>query len=225
MPIQSGAIAGLVQLRDQIAPEYGSQLDQIAGNLVSAFSETDQSTTNTGLPPEPGLFTYSGATGVPAASAYTGLAASIEVNPNVDPAQGGNATLLRDGGISSPSTSDYTYNTTGASGYTGRIQQLVTALKTPTTFAASAGIGSNMSLSDYANTSVSWLQGQNSQASSNATYQSSLLSQATSALQNATGVNLDSELTQMLNIENSYQTSAKLLTTVTSLLQTLMNAA
>ena len=225
MPIQSGAIAGLIQLRDQIAPQYGAQLDQIAGNLISAFSETDQSTTNPGLPAEPGLFTYPSATGVPAATTYTGLAAAIEVNPNVDPSQGGRASLLRDGGISDPSSNNYTYNATGASGYTARLQQLVTALQAPMSYAANAGIGSNMSLSDYANTSVSWLQGLNSQASSNASYQTSLLSQASSALQNATGVNLDNELTNMLNIENSYQTSAKLLTTVTTLLQTLMNAA
>ncbi len=225
MPVQTGAIAGLVQLRDQIAPQYGTQLDQIAGNLISAFSETDQSTTNPGLPAEPGLFTYPGATGVPNSANFAGLATSIEVNPNVVTSQGGDPTLLRDGGISDPGSTDYSYNTTGATGYTGRLQQLVSALSTPTTFSASAGIGSNTSITDYANTSVSWLQGQNSQASSNATYQSSLLSQASSALQNATGVNLDTELTNMLNIENSYTTSAKLLTTVTSLLQTLINAA
>jgi flagellar hook-associated protein 1 FlgK len=225
MPIQSGAIAGLVQLRDQIAPQYGAQLDQIAGNLISAFSETDQSTTNTGLPAEPGLFTYAGASGVPAASDYTGLAASIEVNPNVDPSQGGDASLIRDGGISDPSSGNYTYNTTGGSGYSGRIQQLVAALQTPMSFSASGGIGTSATLTNYASESVGWLQGQNSQASSNAAYQSSLLSQASAALQNANGVNLDAELTNMLNIENAYTTSAKLLTTVTSLLQTLMNAA
>ena len=65
MAIHSGALAGLATLRDTIAPHYQAQLDQIAGGLVSAFSETDQSATQT-LPPEPGLFTFPGATGVPA---------------------------------------------------------------------------------------------------------------------------------------------------------------
>src|SRR6201999_3398410 len=78
MPVQSGAIAGLAQLRDQIAPQYGAQLDQIAGNLISAFSETDQSATNPGLPAEPGLFTDPGATGVPNGANYSGLAGVIE---------------------------------------------------------------------------------------------------------------------------------------------------
>ena len=62
-------------------------------------------------------------------------------------------------------------------------------------------------------------------ASDAASYQSSVVSQATSALSNATGVNLDTEMTNMLNIENSYTTSAKLLTTVNDMFSALMNAA
>ncbi len=45
MAIQSGALAGLADLRDTVAPEYQAQLDQIAGGLVNAFAESDQSTT------------------------------------------------------------------------------------------------------------------------------------------------------------------------------------
>jgi len=224
MAIQSGALAGYAQLRDQIAPQYQSQLDQIAGGLVSAFAETDQSANPT-QPPEPGLFTFVGATGVPAATDVTGLASQIEVNPNVDPAQGGNLNLLRDGGISSPGSATYTYNTTGSASYTGRIQQMMSAMKSTMSFDPSAGLGASDSLSDYASQSVSWLQAQNSSASDAANYQSSLVSQASSALSNATGVNLDTEMTNMLNIENSYTTSAKLLSTVTSMFSALLNAA
>ena len=53
---------------------------------------------------------------------------------------------------------------------------------------------------------MSWLQNQNQTASNAAAYQSSIVSQASAALSNATGVNLDTELTNMLNIENSYTT-------------------
>ena len=42
MAIQSGALAGYANLRDNIAPQYGAQLDQIAGGLISAFAESDQ---------------------------------------------------------------------------------------------------------------------------------------------------------------------------------------
>ena len=222
--IQSGAIAGLTQLRDTIAPQYQAQLDQIAGALISAFQETDQSTTNTGLPAQAGLFTNAQSEAIPSAANSTGLANSIAINANVDPTQGGDATLLRDGGISDTSDSNYTYNSTGAAGYTGRLQQYLSALQTPTSFAASAGLGSSVSISAYAQNSVSWLQAANAQASTNATYQSSLQTQASSALSNATGVNLDTELTNMLTIESSYTASAKLLTTANSMLDAIINA-
>ena len=44
MPIQSGALAGYAALRDTLAPQYQAQLDQIAGGLINAFAESDQST-------------------------------------------------------------------------------------------------------------------------------------------------------------------------------------
>jgi flagellar hook-associated protein 1 len=223
MAIQSGALAGLAQLRDTIAPEYQAQLDQISGGLVNAFAETDQ--TGGTAPALPGLFTFPGATGVPSTTQVTGLSGQIEVNPNVDPSQGGDVDLLRDGGISDPGSATYTYNTTGSTGYTGRIQQMVSAIGATQSFDPSAGLGASDSLSDYANNSVGWLQGQNQQATDAASYQSSVVTQATSALSNATGVNLDTEMTNMLNIENSYTTSAKLLTTVNDMFSALMNAA
>ena len=225
MAIHSGALAGLADLRDTAAPEYQAQLDQIAGGLINAFAESDQSTTAPGLPSLPGLFTYPGATSLPATTAMTGLAASIEVNPNVDPSQGGNVNLLRDGGISDPGNPAYTYNATGSASYAGRIQQLMGQITATQSFDPSAGLGSSDSLSDYANASVSWVQGQNQQASNHVEYQNSLVTQATAALSNATGVSLDTEMTNMLNIENSYTTTAKLLTTVTAMFTALINAA
>jgi flagellar hook-associated protein 1 FlgK len=224
MAVQSGALAGYAQIRDTIAPQYGAQLDQIAGGLISAFAESDQSTPAT-LPTLPGLFTAPGLTSVPSATASQGLAAQIEVNSNVVPADGGNVNLLRDGGISDPTNSAYTYNTTGDAGYTGRIQEMTAALTTAQSFDTTAGLGGSASLVDYASSSVGWLQATNQSASDSASYQTSLTSQASTALSNATGVNLDTEMTNMLNIENSYQSSAKLLTTVTTMFSALLQAA
>ena len=221
MAIQSGALAGLANLRDTVAPEYQAQLDQIAGGLINAFGESDQSTTTTGLPSLPGLFTTPGASGLPTAADTTGLAASIEVNPAVDPSQGGDVSLLQDGGVNG---SNYVYNTTGAAGYTGRIQEMIGAITATQLFDPSAGLGSSDSLTDYANASVSWLQSQNQQASNQVDYQNSVVSQATAALSNATGVSLDTEMTNMLNIENSYTTTAKLLTTVDDMFTALLDA-
>ena len=41
--VQSGALAGLASVRDNLAPTYQSQLDQIASGLITDFQETDQS--------------------------------------------------------------------------------------------------------------------------------------------------------------------------------------
>ncbi len=43
MPLESGKIAGLAELRDNASVTYQSQLDEIARGLISAFAETDQS--------------------------------------------------------------------------------------------------------------------------------------------------------------------------------------
>ena len=221
-PIQSGALAGYAALRDTLAPQYQAQLDQIAGGLIGAFAESDQTNpSDTTL--LPGLFTTQGATSLPATS--ENLAANIVVNPTVE----ADPTLLRDGGISGNSA--YVYNNpTGVpdASYTGRLQQLAAAIgSTSQTFDdASADLGiTSASLTDYANASVSWLQGEHQKASNASDYQNALATQATAALSNATGVNLDTEMTNMLNLENAYASSAKLLTTVNAMFSALLNAA
>ena len=42
MPLKSGKLAGLAQLRDQDTVTYQSQLDEIARGLIEVFAESDQ---------------------------------------------------------------------------------------------------------------------------------------------------------------------------------------
>ena len=72
---------------------------------------------------------------------------------------------------------------------------------------------------------MSWLQGQNQQASNASPTRTRSRPRPTSALSNATGVNLDAEMTNMLSLENSYTSTAKLLTTVNGMFSALLNAA
>ena len=209
MPLKSGSLAGLAQLRDTIAPQYQSQLDSIASGLISSFSETGASGTST---PLAGLFSWSGGPSMP--TTITGLAASIAVNAGVDPTQGGSLTTLRDGGISSAS---YNTNTTGAASYSAHLQGLVTAMGTAQSFGATTGLGTSMTVSDYSTASVGWLEAQRQAATNNSTYQTTLQTSATQALSNTSGVNIDTEMTKMLSLENSYQASAKLMTAIDSM--------
>lgn len=221
MPIQSGKLQGLTQLRDVVAPQFQNQLDELARGLIVAFAETDQTG---GGASAPGLFTYSGATAVPSVEIVPGLAGQIMINPNADPTQGGSLDRLRDGGVSDPGNSAFVYNAAGETGYSDRINQLITALATPQEFDTTAGVGSERSVADYASSSIGWLEAQRQQASSSASYQETLLAQTSQTLSNATGVNLDDQMSQMLDLENAYAASAKLLAAVDAMYKALFQA-
>jgi flagellar hook-associated protein 1 FlgK len=222
MAVNSGKLAGLSQLRDQTTVQYQNQLDEISRGLINAFAETDQ--TGGTNPALPGLFTFPGATALPPSNLVQGLAQQITVNANVDPSQGGNVNLLRDGGISDPSNPAYTYNTTGDASYTARITQLENSLSTTQSFDPAASTDVSDSVVGYATSSVSWLEAQRSNASNQADYTSTVASDTSSALSSDTGVNLDAEMSKMLEIENSYQASAKLISTVETMFSNLYSS-
>ncbi len=223
MTLRSGALAGQAQVRDVLAPQYQAQLDQMANALVTGFQEKDQSAAPS-LPALPGLFTFQGANGMPQPGDVPGLAARLVVNQNVDPEKGGNPALLRDGAISVPGNAAYTYNSSGAASFTGRIQAMLKELDQPRSFDPGAGIPSGVSISGYSDGSISWVQSRYMDASALAEARGSVATQATAALSNATGVNLDAELNHMLSLENSYGATAKLLSTVQTMFSTLMSA-
>ena len=152
MPIKTGKLAGLAQLRDNATVTYQSQLDEVARGLVESFKEVDQS--GAALPDRPGLFTYPGSPAMPAsATVSVGLAGSISVAASVDPAQGGNPNLLRDGAISGNVA--YRYNTTGNAGYSTRLQQLIGNMDASQPFDASTQGKPTGSLIDFAASSTS----------------------------------------------------------------------
>lgn len=223
MPLQNGRIVGLVQARDDISLSYEAQLDEMARVLVTAFSESDQ--TGGGAPDVPGLFTYQGATGVPPNGVLiSGLAAAIRVNPNVNPDAGGVATRLRDGGISDPSMAAYVYNTDGTASYTDRLDELIGKLGTPYTYDPATKITTGATLTDYSSASVGWLEEQRKVAENGYDYQSTLFQRSSESLSRITGVNLDEELSLMLELERSFQTSSKLISVVDSMYTALIGA-
>ncbi|MGE0849528.1 MAG: flagellar hook-associated protein FlgK [Hyphomicrobiaceae bacterium] len=211
MGTASGRIAALTQVRDSIAVTYQSQLDEIARGLISTFAESDQSATPT-LPDVPGLFTWAGAPALPPASLQTGIAGSIKIAASVDPAQGGNANLLRDGAISGNPA--YRYNATGAAGFSDRLNGLLNSLDAQRAFDPSAAAGVSGTLSNFASSSVAWLQAERKAATEASDYKTTLANRASEALSSATGVNLDDEMTLLLELERSYQASSKLIGTI-----------
>lgn len=227
MPIKSGQIYGASVIRDDVAVTYQRQLDEIARGLVEVFAESDQGTAPT-APDAAGLFIYgTGAPPIaipPTGVAVPGLAGTIRINPNADPAQGGNLDRLRDGGISDPGNPDFDYNSSNAAGFTDRIQELLGKLGGQRNFDPATQADPTNSLAGFASSSVGWLEGRRQVSGEALGYEKALLERTTEALSNATGVNVNDEMTLMMELERSYNASSMILTTIDNMINALLSA-
>ena len=220
MPLISGNLAGLSALRDDFAPTYQAQMDELARGLIETFAEHDQS--GGGGPDLAGLFIYPGGPALPASGTLSpGLALSISVNPAVDPAAGGSLTRLRDGGINGPA---YVSNPTGAASFADRLNEMLAAVAAGRPFDAASGLQSGVGVVDFATASVSWLEDRRQTAAHAADYQNTLLARTSEALSNATGVNIDQEYALQLQLEQSYAASSKLIAVINAMFETLLEA-
>ena len=206
-----GKLAGLITLRDGVAATMQSQLDETARGLITAFAETSSSS-----PDAAGLFTWSGAPAVPAAGTLVnGLAGSISVNAAMTPA------LLRDGGANGAA---YVQNSGGGSSYADQLIAYGDRLDQPMAFDSAAGITATSSVADYAANAIGWFEGVRQQASTTADAKEALATRTAEALSNDTGVNVDQEMSLLLDLEHTYQASARMMKTVDDMLDALMNA-
>lgn len=221
MGIGSGRLAGLFELRDGVAVSFGAQHDDIAGLLIRAFAESDQGAPAS-LPDAPGLFRGAGSTSVPGVAILSnGLAASIEIAPGVLPSEGGDIFKLRDGGISGAA---YSYNIDDQSGFSSRLQQLVDALSAQMQSAPEAALPPTGSINEMAASSSGWLEQMRKTHSEKSDYASTLLDRASSALNDVAGINIDQQITELLELQRSYQASTKLISAVDSMFGALMQA-
>lgn len=213
----SGKIAGLVQVRDSTATTMQAQLDEVARGLITAFAETAPA-----MPDAPGLFTWSGAPAIPpAGTLVSGLAGSIRINPAMDSAQGGNPMLLRDGGANGAA---YVANTGGGASFADLLIAYGDRLDTPMAFDPAAGTTTSATLSNYAATAIGWLDGVRQAASRATEAKEALAVRTAEALSNETGVNVDMEMSLLLDLEHSYEASARIIKAVDDMLAALMAA-
>jgi flagellar hook-associated protein 1 FlgK len=215
----SGKIAGLIQLRDDVAGTMQNQLDEIARGLISAFAETDSSGVS---PPQAGLFTWPGGPALPAAGTLVnGLAGSITLNAAFDSDAGGDPTLLRDGGANGAA---YVHNTGNAASYADLLISYSDNLDAPMTFDPAASIGTSQSLASFSTSAIGWFEGLRKNASTAADAKDALATRTAEALSNATGVNVDTEMSLLLDLEHTYAASARLISAVDDMLNSLLAA-
>jgi flagellar hook-associated protein 1 len=82
----------------------------------------------------------------------------------------------------------------------------------------------NASLIDFAGSSVSWLEAQRKSTNDEATYSQTLLERSAEALSNVSGVNMDDEMSFMLQVERTFSASSKLIATIDEMLKDLLAA-
>ena len=98
------------------------------------------------------------------------------------------------------------------------------ALSATRSFDAKSGGIASGSLQSYAASSVSAISAARQTATTTATSTGADVTATTTALSNGTGVNLDDELSRLLDIEHAYQASAQILNTVGTLYTSLLQA-
>jgi flagellar hook-associated protein 1 FlgK len=218
----SGRLAAMVQLRDSTATTMQSQLDEIARGLINAFAETDPSDPTATAGKTPGLFTWDGAPAMPTDGTLDpGLAGRIKINPAMDSTVGGSASVLRDGGGGG---AGYVANPGGNASFSDLLIRYSQNLDKPIAFDPAAGAGSNASLMTYSTNAISSFEAARKDASDAADNKNALMTRTQQALSNSTGVNIDEEMSMMLDLEHSYQASARMISTVDNMLSALMNA-
>jgi flagellar hook-associated protein 1 FlgK len=208
-----GSLAAMVQLRDSFATDFQAQLDEVARGLISAFSEADP-----GNPADvrAGLFTWSGAPAIPAdGTLATGLAGELSLNALIDPQQGGNPELLRDG-------ANFDYNAADHASFSDRLIGYTTGFDAAANYVSVDGTIVSRSLNDYATSVISWLEDGRKSATTAAEGRNAMLVRTAEALSNVTSVNVDEEMALMLELEQSYAASAKMMQVIDEMLQTLL---
>lgn len=203
--LSGGTLGAAFQARDVELVSAQAGLDSIAADLITRFQDPAiDPSLSVG---QAGLLTDNGAAYDPVN--HTGLASRIALNAAVDPAQGGTLTNLRDG-ISAI--------TPGASGNATLLQALSGALSSSrasgsdTTLQNAAGRASNFETQ----TGVQRLNFEAELSFSNARWSSLKEAEA------AGGVDTDYEMQMLLRVEQAYAANARVVQTIESLMQRLM---
>ena len=208
-PLAGGTLAAAFEVRDNLAIEAQMRLDAVARDFIERFEDPAVDATLT--PGGAGLFTDGGAAFD--AANELGLSGRIEVNSAVNPAAGGALWRLRDG------LGAATEGPVGENGLLVRLGEAMSALRTPASGDLSTGARSASALAGDLSSMISVDRQAAEQKLGFSTAQRESLRSV--ELQN--GVDTDQELQKLLLIEQSYAANARVVTTVSELIDTLLS--
>ncbi|ENN89893.1 flagellar hook-associated protein FlgK [Bartonella bovis] len=184
-----GNLGGLLRIRDEIAPQYQKQLDEMTNALMQMF------------PGPPSLF-LDGDQPDSIIGPIEGLSGRIRLNSIFD-------SNTEDG---------------GPEHFGEDLQSLVDAFDQKRLFGADTSLSPEQSIMDFSRNSIGWLEGLCSDANKDAKYHSIMFLHASEALSNGTGVNTDGEMVLMLQLEQTYAATTRIISTVGKMLDDLMIA-
>ena len=207
--LDGGALAANFTVRDVIGVEEGARIDAFAMDLITRFQ--DPAADPTLAAGDPGLFTVAGAAGDPAAP--EGVSRLISVNAAVDPAQGGLAWRMRDG-VNAVSE--------GPAGDDSILRSLLDAMTDRRAPPADAGLGGAYGAATLAAELSATAAESTASAEEIRTSRAAQLEVAATAEAALTGVDTDQELAELLLVEQAYAANARVIQTVDSLLQQLL---
>jgi flagellar hook-associated protein 1 len=234
--IQGGQLGADITLRDNTLPTFQGELDEFSYQTASRFSAQGLN-----LFTDPNQNVPAGG-GMPPQSTYVGFSSEIQVNPLVI----ATPSLVRDGtqgvtGTAGGATSFAPNPAGGPAGFTAMISRVLNfamgsqvqpGVAQPTATTGGIGpdgtlnapYGSPATLADNV-TSLGSAQAAVSAAATNQlSTEQALQTTLTSNLTQASGVNMDTEMTRMIQLQNAYGANARIVTTVQALFTQLLAA-
>lgn len=206
--LRGGSLSAQFEIRDEIAPQAQEQLDAVARDLIERF-ETLAPTSGLGTA-LPGLFTDNGARFD--SLIETGVSGRISLNQLVDPQQGGETWILRDG--LDATIPGEVGNATILNAYADAL----TDARTPSSGEFGSGFYSAVNLSS---TMMSMFVSDRVNSEQHLSFASVQLNELTQQ-ELATGVDSDAELQRLILIEQAYAANARMIQTVDEMMQTLL---
>ena len=231
-----GSIGARLTLRDKTLPQAQAGLDEFAQTLATRLNNQGLNlfTDPAGNPPATG--------GTPVQAGYVGFSTDVQVNPAVTTTP----SLVRDGtqdvAAGTGGASAFTVNPSGGpAGSTTLINRILlygfgaqaqagtdqpapntTGLGTSGTIALPYGTGST--LASFAVNLTSAQSQAAGSAKDNLTNASALQSTLQTKLQSETGVSIDTELSNLVTLQNAYGANAKIITAAQSMWTSLLTA-
>ncbi|NUH64952.1 flagellar hook-associated protein FlgK [Sulfitobacter sp. S0837] len=205
----SGRLAGLSQIISRDLPQMKLQLDELARGLVQSFEAADMSRG----PGDAGLFTDAGAAFDPAQA--DGLAGRLALNASVDPERGGMLSRLRDGAAATVSREP---------GDSTQINAFIDVFDSGFAFAPASGLNANATIGDFAADMVGHQNMVRVTADSQAETARIRLVTFEDNRSGVEGVNIDTELQKLMEIEQSYGANSQVLNSLTNMLDTLLSS-